>query len=203
MSQRPKLGLVNWFKFTMKWRIYTKQIHSPVKELPCANLQMPLPESDWHHPRLSLLGPKALCSGSSSDPVGPHLVPCTSHTHTDRIPHWLNPRFPTAKSQMCSDLLSTCLAQGSVSWKGGVQPSQHCQWQLQLLPWAQQCWFFCSKGQWNQQTALNSCSHRNGLETKQSDKYLCSKAAMTTRGDGILLKNFYRVHCHLLLKPGI
>lgn len=82
MSQRPKLGLGNWYKFTIQQRIYTKQIHPPVKELPCVTLQMSLLGSHWHHPRLSLLGPKFLCSGSSSDPVGPRLAPCPPHTHT-------------------------------------------------------------------------------------------------------------------------
>lgn len=185
-SQRPKLGLVNWFKHTMKWRIDTKQIHAPVKELPCVTLRVPLLGSQCPHPRL---GPGPLCSGSSSDPGGPCLAPCTPHTHTQDSP-LAQPQLSHSTSQMCSDLLSTCLAQG-------------CQGQLQLLPWAQHCWFFYSKGLWNQWTALNSCLHWNGLETKQSDKYLCSKAAMTTRGDGILFKDFHCAHCHLLLKPDI
>lgn len=121
MSQRPKLGLGSWCKFTIQQRIYTKQIPPPVKEFPCVTLQMSLLGSHWHHPRLSLLGPKLLYSGSSSDPVGPRLALYPLHTH--RIPHWLNPRFPTAKSQRCSDLLSTCLAR--VQWAGREECSPH------------------------------------------------------------------------------
>lgn len=65
-------------------------IFQMLRKFSCLTLQVPLLGSQWHHPRVSLQGPKPLCSsGSSSDPVGPCLAPCTPHTHSHRIPHWL------------------------------------------------------------------------------------------------------------------
>lgn len=53
-----------------------------LRKLSCLTLQVPFLGSQRHHPRLSLLGLKPLCSGSSRHPVSPHLAPCTLHTHT-------------------------------------------------------------------------------------------------------------------------
>lgn len=159
-----------------------------------------------------------------SSPVWPSRCPSWGHSGTTPdcpcwdwrllavaapVPQWVLPAHPTltqnsslAQSQLSHSQVPDMLwapAWPRVHWAG----REECQWQLQLLPRAQQCWFVYSKGLWNQQTALNSCAHWKGLETKQSDKYLCSKAAMTTRGDGILFKDFYRACCHLLLKSDI
>lgn len=58
-------------------------IFQMLRKLSCLTLQVPLLGSHSHHPRLSLVGPKPLSSSSSSsDPVGPHLAPCTPHTQT-------------------------------------------------------------------------------------------------------------------------
>lgn len=57
-------------------------ISQMLRELSSLTLQVSFLGSQWHHPRLPLLELKPLCSGISSHPLGPHLAPCTPHTHT-------------------------------------------------------------------------------------------------------------------------
>lgn len=55
------------------------------------------PHSQRH--RLSLLGPRSLHRGGSSDPVGPCLTPCTPTHSQTRFPNG-NPRISIAEYQM-------------------------------------------------------------------------------------------------------
>lgn len=64
----------------------------PLREAPSVTTHGTLCQAHSHHPTLSLPGPS---SSSRSPPGSPH----PTHTQS-RFPHWFQPRFPSAESQI-------------------------------------------------------------------------------------------------------